>query len=731
MSCDQFYYDAFISYRHLELSARTAVRLQRFLESYRSPCNGTFVKKGRRIPRIFTDKSEMPLSADLGTTIRDALARARFFIVLATPEYSQSLWCMEELRYFVQLHGGSIDNVLFVLVDGSPEGSILQLLRLLDAGASSPIAEPLFADLRSAGGRLSQKQQRQEYLRIAAPIIGCGYDDLYRRQRRRRIKKAALCTLFILLLAAAGLLARQKYLTDMRELTQQKQAAVQLQQLEKQLADIHSQIQAQDRLAALQSIHQLWSQYGDQPEYAGLIEQSLDPVWMSANYCSAFTTLKTVSCGQTLTTCLSSDDSRLLTVDLVVGDYTHVQIYDRLLNPIAACELDYLLTSWVEIVDVDSYVSPTTEVIRLDYDSAAEQIVLTDANGSHYFDHSGALVRETPPQPAPDRPDGSKLGLRDRPWFSAESGSLYFLAEPDFAFGADTQFDPFAAAALYRLAPGSTSPQLLTAVEAPITPIFAWEDMVLTPDERYALLISCRGIYEAHVRIFDLERGVFLQDTTLDSYVIGSDFHFDLYHIGRQITVKTYNGTTVFSLQPAGRQPDNRSFPVQEAASMSVAADGLCYITDHSGSLYLICSRNLNLADELSGQPAPLVSTSPQDNALLPSGSDPTLSVQEASLETAGLLLRSAAVPRSTGTAFVAGGWDMAFSAADPDGTQLFCFVCPTGYAHPYYSTADRIFGFADYEQAVSVEQFRLYSFREFADLLAQCFAQQPASTTG
>ncbi len=92
-----YHYDAFISYRHLAGGIKIANYLQKLLETYRSPCDGTHVKKGGRIRRIFTNKSEMPLSTDIGATIKDALEQSRMLIVLATPEYRKSKWCIHHI----------------------------------------------------------------------------------------------------------------------------------------------------------------------------------------------------------------------------------------------------------------------------------------------------------------------------------------------------------------------------------------------------------------------------------------------------------------------------------------------------------------------------------------------------------------------------------------------------------------------------------------------------------
>ena len=61
---NQYRYDAFISYRHLEPDKPVAVRLQELMESYVPP-KGVFPQgKGRKL-RLFRDETELPTSSDL------------------------------------------------------------------------------------------------------------------------------------------------------------------------------------------------------------------------------------------------------------------------------------------------------------------------------------------------------------------------------------------------------------------------------------------------------------------------------------------------------------------------------------------------------------------------------------------------------------------------------------------------------------------------------------------
>ena len=48
---------------------------------------------------VFQDEKELPINADLGESIRKALERARFLIVICSPRSAVSRYVNEEVRY--------------------------------------------------------------------------------------------------------------------------------------------------------------------------------------------------------------------------------------------------------------------------------------------------------------------------------------------------------------------------------------------------------------------------------------------------------------------------------------------------------------------------------------------------------------------------------------------------------------------------------------------------------
>lgn len=199
----EYNYDAFISYRHLPADMAVAEKLQTLLESRKK-------EDGKKLS-VFRDKSDLPTSGDLGADIREALEQSRYLIILCSPFYRESAWCMEELRYFRSLHGNTNVNILPVLVEGDPEEVFPELIRFEEREAQKPDGttgtfrvevEPLGADVRGKNGWERKQKLRTEYLRIAAPVLGVSFDRLYQRSLRRR---RAMIALAMAALAAFGI----------------------------------------------------------------------------------------------------------------------------------------------------------------------------------------------------------------------------------------------------------------------------------------------------------------------------------------------------------------------------------------------------------------------------------------------------------------------------------------------------------------------------------------------
>lgn len=204
-------YDAFISYRHLEQDMKIAEKLQKLLEKQKIQAEGETGKK--RTLRVFRDQSELPTSDNLGKDIRTALENSRYLIIICSRSYKDSKWCMEEIRYFRSLHGNTNRNILPLLIEGEPSETFPELLlweeiELPQADGSIRTAkietEPLAADIRADSLKEKQKKLKsKEYLRIAAPIMGVAFDDLYQRKKRAQRRTFAGVSIGITILSLA------------------------------------------------------------------------------------------------------------------------------------------------------------------------------------------------------------------------------------------------------------------------------------------------------------------------------------------------------------------------------------------------------------------------------------------------------------------------------------------------------------------------------------------------
>ncbi len=192
-------YLAFISYSHAD--EKIAAATHRLLEGFRVPRSliGQETSHGkvpRRIRPVFRDLEEFPASADLGRTIREALAAARTLVVICSPRSARSRWVGEEIRHFKQL--GRAQHIYCLLADGEAvaacQGASEQaslhpaLLERFDAHGE-PLAgrqaEPLAVSL-SEGGLATAG------VKLAAGILGVGYDDLHQRVRRQRLRNRSI-----------------------------------------------------------------------------------------------------------------------------------------------------------------------------------------------------------------------------------------------------------------------------------------------------------------------------------------------------------------------------------------------------------------------------------------------------------------------------------------------------------------------------------------------------------
>ena len=194
--CRDYHYEAFISYRHRDVDRKVARRLQRRLEGYRIPQHIATERSERRLGKLFRDQDELPTTSSLSAEIEDALLHSRRLIVVCSPESRASAWVQREVEMFAALHGRR--SILLAIAEGGSDECfpplLLQRVEVAEDGTRTLVdEEPLAADFRD----MRHKAFSSESMRVAAALIGCGYDDLRQRQRQRALRLAGLAAAIV------------------------------------------------------------------------------------------------------------------------------------------------------------------------------------------------------------------------------------------------------------------------------------------------------------------------------------------------------------------------------------------------------------------------------------------------------------------------------------------------------------------------------------------------------
>ena len=196
----KYTYDAFISYRHMEFDKAVADKLQKLLEKYIPPAS-IVPKSDRKKLRLFRDETELASSSNLNDEIKRALETSRFLIVICSKATKDSQWCQQEIEYFKELNGGSVSNILTLLIEGEPSEVFPEELRYEtythetedgNVQTETKAVEPLATNISAPTAKKALKRLNQEYLRLVAPLLSCRFDDLFNRNQRRRNRRNML-----------------------------------------------------------------------------------------------------------------------------------------------------------------------------------------------------------------------------------------------------------------------------------------------------------------------------------------------------------------------------------------------------------------------------------------------------------------------------------------------------------------------------------------------------------
>ena len=214
----EYLYDAFISYRHLQLDKAVAKKLHTLIETYHIPASVQKLTGKKKMGKVFRDEEELPLAVSLSDNIKIALEKSEWLIVICTPALLESRWCMFEIDYFIEL--GRRDKILLVLADGTSENAFPKQLLTREVDGETVSVEPLAANIVAEHTAQSLKLLDREKLRILAPMLGVNFDDLRRRARQRKIRIISAVTAAVvvaLIVIGVSVYTSQKRAAKLRE----------------------------------------------------------------------------------------------------------------------------------------------------------------------------------------------------------------------------------------------------------------------------------------------------------------------------------------------------------------------------------------------------------------------------------------------------------------------------------------------------------------------------------
>jgi hypothetical protein len=218
-------YDAFISYSHAA-DSRLAAALERGLERLARPWNRL------RAMSVFRDENDLTLNPDLWGMISSRLERARYLVLLLSPEAAASPWVNKEAAHYCDVRGS--DHVLLVWTAGHLEWDDAEDDFTTDSTAVPEALrrrfrqEPLYLDLRWAREQaelsLALPRFRTAVAQVAAPIRNTTPaeiegEDVRRRRHARRLARGAVAvvlTLAIIATLAAVVAVRNAQRADRR-----------------------------------------------------------------------------------------------------------------------------------------------------------------------------------------------------------------------------------------------------------------------------------------------------------------------------------------------------------------------------------------------------------------------------------------------------------------------------------------------------------------------------------
>lgn len=249
----EYKYKAFISYRHAPRDMAAAKALHKQIERYTIPTGRKNAEsRSRKKWKVFRDEEELRITNDLPQSIHDALDASEYLIVICSPESMDSLWVPLEIAYFLRNHDQ--EHILTVVTAGDPGQMLPDLLVRVSAEGydTSRMNEPLYMDIRADNSRSMKRLLKERFLKLAATLHGCAYDDLVMREQRRRrtqfLQRLAIVVCFFASIIAVLLWSNHQITGKNQELEQKNE---QLQQQQQEILLRESEVLTAQSLDAL------------------------------------------------------------------------------------------------------------------------------------------------------------------------------------------------------------------------------------------------------------------------------------------------------------------------------------------------------------------------------------------------------------------------------------------------------------------------------------------------
>ena len=668
-------YDAFISYRHLDRDIQIVDSIQKLAENYRSPCDGAHLKKGERIRRLFTDRSELPMSADLGNDITQALSKSRFLIVIASEEYLQSRWCIQELRTFLQFNQNSTDRILFVHVGGDPR-CIMDILHTVGINVdTSSFHEPFYISACAPTVQGGVEIIKKEYLRLVAALIGCGYDALSQRHKRAKIRKILTIAAIILFVGiiVGSVIAFQNL---------QRRQEQDYRNMDASISAVYALLREENCTDALTGMVALHDQYGQNKAYAGYLAEELESAVIQACYIPAFSCFAREALPFDLSGIhASSDGKHVMIFDL---DSTrdegkmNIILYDALLNKLSEHALP-VGDLGAELVTCDIFGE-----LRLDYLEADRTFVIAATSGIQGYELAFSA-------------DGQLLHHRELSDDGAGivSDCEYFLSDDQ----------------LYSVTSSGETKEICKLNRA--SDLHNFDSVSATADGRFVLVKEARGVYNDVLTVCDPEGNQ--ENVRID---LGNHTILDMRY---QFDEQNQETRFLFNLSAAGEMNKGMIAECRIASGelvncqmyecnfvydLLLSEEGFIYITDDS-DVKVISTQNLCLpALMASTESAASVRLDKTDNDLM----------EEKNITAGNLMISSCARTHYFSPVFPSGS-DIGIGICDKYGNELVQFF-GLGAGMAYFNGNDMVFGIINYDEPEKGAAFHFYDFHSLMALL-------------